>query len=124
LRSRTALTNEHPLASTVNAILGILLALGVLIVFLSSSLIANTLAALLNQHLRHIGVMKLVGGRRNQVFGMYLVLILAFGLLALAIAVPAAGLGAYELANFIAINSALRCWAAASCRWLFTSRLR
>jgi putative ABC transport system permease protein len=101
-RSRTALTNEHPLASTVNAVLGILLALGVLIVFLSSSLIANTLAALLNQHLRHIGVMKLVGGRRNQVFGMYLVLILAFGLLALALAVPAGGLGAYELANFIA----------------------
>jgi hypothetical protein len=56
-RSRTALTNEHPLASTVNAVLGILLALGVLIVFLSSSLIANTLAALLNQHLRHLGVM-------------------------------------------------------------------
>ena len=101
-RSRTALTNQHPLASTVNAILGILLALGVLIVFLSSSLIANTLAALLNQHLRHIGVMKLVGGRRNQVFGMYLVLILAFSLLALAIAVPSGGLGAYELANFIA----------------------
>ncbi|MCG2784238.1 MAG: FtsX-like permease family protein [Anaerolineae bacterium] len=101
-RSRTALTNEHPLASTVNAVLGILLALGVLIVFLSSSLIANTLAALLNQHLRHIGVMKLVGGRRNQVFGMYLVLILAFGLLALAIAVPLGGWGAYELSNFIA----------------------
>jgi putative ABC transport system permease protein len=101
-RSRTALKNEHPLASTVNAILGILLALGVLIVFLSSSLIANTLAALLNQHLRHIGVMKLVGAQRNQVFGMYLVLILSFALLALAIAVPAGGLGAYELANYIA----------------------
>ncbi len=101
-RSRTALTNEHPLASTVNAVLGILLALGVLIVFLSSSLIANTLAALLNQHLRHIGVMKLVGGRRNQVFGMYLVLILAFGLLALALAVPLGGWGAYELSSFIA----------------------
>jgi putative ABC transport system permease protein len=101
-RSRTTLANEHPLASTVNAILGILLALGVLIVLLSSSLIANTLAALLNQHLRHIGVMKLVGGRRNQVFGMYLVLILSFSLLSLALAVPAGGLGAYELANFIA----------------------
>jgi len=101
-RSRIALTNEHPLASTVNAILGILMALGILIVFLSSSLIANTLAALLNQHLRHIGVMKLIGGRANQIFGMYLVLILAFGLLALLIAVPAGGQGAYGLALFIA----------------------
>lgn len=101
-RSRTAKSNEHPLASTVNAVLGILLALGILIVFLSSSLIANTLAALLNQHLRHIGVMKLVGGRNNQVFVMYLVLILSFGVLALLIAVPFGGMGAYGLASFIA----------------------
>jgi putative ABC transport system permease protein len=56
-RTRVTKTNEHPMASTVQAILGILLALGVLILFLSSSLIANTLSALLNQHLRHIGVM-------------------------------------------------------------------
>lgn len=95
-------THEHPLASTVNAILGILLALGVLIVFLSSSLIANTLNALLNQHLRHIGVMKLVGARRKQIFSMYIVLILTFGLLALLIAVPLGGQGAYALSRLIA----------------------
>ena len=102
LRSRFSLTHEHPLASTVNAILGILLALGILIVFLSSSLIANTLSALLNQHLRHIGVIKLVGGQRNQVFRMYITLIMAFGVIALAIAVPFGGIGAYGLAEFIA----------------------
>jgi putative ABC transport system permease protein len=90
------------MASTINAILGILLALGILIVFLSSSLIANTLNALLNQHLRHIGVIKLVGGRNRQVLGMYLVLITVFGLLALALAVPFGGIGAYGLAEFIA----------------------
>jgi putative ABC transport system permease protein len=95
-------THEHPMAATINAILGILMALGVLIVFLSSSLIANTLSALLNQHLRHIGVIKLVGGRNRQVLGMYLVLILVFGLLALALAVPFGGIGAYGLSEFIA----------------------
>src|SRR5215212_997327 len=51
-RLRFSKTYVHPLADTVNAILGILMALGILIVFLSSSLIANTLNALLNQHLR------------------------------------------------------------------------
>lgn len=101
-RSRVTKTNEHPMASTVQAILGILLALGVLILFLSSSLIANTLAALLNQHLRHIGVMKLVGGRRNQIFAMYITLIMAFGVIALLIAVPLGGQGAFGLAAFIA----------------------
>jgi len=102
IRTRSSKTNEHPLASTVQAILGILLALGILILFLSSSLIANTISALLNQHLRHIGVMKLVGARRSQIFEMYITLILAFGAIALLIAVPLGGQGAYALSNFIA----------------------
>jgi putative ABC transport system permease protein len=101
IRSRFSETHTHPLADTVNAILGILMALGILIVFLSSSLIANTLSALLNQHLRHIGVIKLVGGQRRQVFRMYITLIMAFGLIALAIAIPFGGAGAYGLAEFI-----------------------
>lgn len=101
-RLRYSKTHEHPLADTLNAVLGILLALGILIVFLSSSLIANTLSALLNQHLRHIGIMKLVGGQRRQVFRMYLALILAFGLIALMVAIPFGGVGAYGLSSFIA----------------------
>jgi putative ABC transport system permease protein len=102
LRSRTSKTHEHPLAAPVNAILGILMALGILIVFLSSSLIANTLNALINQHLRHIGVMKLVGGRNRQILFMYLALIVSFGVLALLISVPLGGQGAYGLSLFIA----------------------
>jgi len=102
VRTRFSKTHEHPMASIINAVLGILMALGVLIVFLASSLIANTLSALLNQHLRHIGVIKLVGGRNRQVLGMYFVLILVFGFLALLIAVPLGGQGAYLLSEFIA----------------------
>jgi putative ABC transport system permease protein len=102
IRSRFSETHKHPLATTVNAILGILMALGILIVFLSSSLIANTLAALLQQHMRHIGVIKLVGGSDRQVLVMYLALIMSFGALALLIAIPLGGQGAYGLAAFIA----------------------
>ncbi len=101
-RSFRSKTHEHPLESTINAVLGILMALGVLIVFLSSSLIANTLSALLNQHLRHIGVMKLIGGQDQIIFRMYLVMLLVFGLLSLLIAVPAGGQGAYALSQYIA----------------------
>ncbi len=101
-RMRFAETHRHPLADTVKAILGILMALGILILFLSSSLIANTLSALLNQHLRYIGVIKLVGGQRRQVFLMYLTLIMAFGILALLMAVPLGGQGAYGLSLFVA----------------------
>ncbi|HNF94841.1 MAG TPA: ABC transporter permease, partial [Anaerolineales bacterium] len=68
IRTRYSERNKHPMTDTINAVLYILMALGVLIVFLSSSLIANTLSALLSQHLRHIGIIKLVGGRNRQVF--------------------------------------------------------
>ncbi|HSB65777.1 MAG TPA: FtsX-like permease family protein [Anaerolineales bacterium] len=101
-RTEVNQTNEHPMASTVKAILGILMALGFLIVFLSTSLIANTLNALLSQHLPHIGVMKLIGARSPQIFGMYIVLILAFGLIALLIALPAGGQAAFALSQLIA----------------------
>lgn len=102
LRMHITKTDEHPMANLIKAILGILLALGVLILFLSSSLIANTLNALLAQHLRHIGVMKLVGARRKQVITLYIMLIIGFSLLALAIAIPLGGQGAYALSEFIA----------------------
>jgi putative ABC transport system permease protein len=95
-------TNEHPMSSTVEAILGILMALGILIVFLSGSLIANTLNSLLTQHLPHIGVMKLIGARSQQIFGMYIALILSFGMIALLIALPTGGQAAYALSLFIA----------------------
>ncbi len=101
-RTQLNQTNEHPMASTVQAILGILMALGILIVFLSSSLIANTLNSLLSQHMPHIGVMKLIGARSQQIFAMYIVLILFFGLIALLIALPTGGQAAYLLSNYVA----------------------
>ncbi len=94
--------NEHPLASIIDALLNVLIILGVLVVFLSGSLIANTMSALLNQHVRQIGVIKLVGARRSQVIGMYMAQISAYGLIALTIAVPLGSLGAYRLARFVA----------------------
>jgi putative ABC transport system permease protein len=100
-RTQTSITNEHPKASLAVAIMGVLGAMGVLIMLLSSSLIVNTLNALLSQHLRQIGVMKLVGARSVQILGMYLILILAFGLIALVIAVPLGGIAGYGLAKFI-----------------------
>ena len=83
-----AKTNEHPLSSIVEALIGILLILGVLVMFLSGSLITNTLSALMGQHLRQIGVMKLVGARRKQVISLYMLLILSFSVIALVISIP------------------------------------
>lgn len=101
-RTFTGKSGEHPTGDMVVAILGVFGTLGVLVMLLTSSLIFNTLNALLAQNLRQIGVMKLIGARSFQILGMYLVLILLFGLMALSIAAPAGAVAGYGLASFLA----------------------
>ena len=100
-RTNTNMTTEHPIESIALAMIGVLAALGVLVMLLSSSLIVNTLNALLSQHMRQIGVMKLVGARSFQISVMYIALIIAYGLIALIIAVPLGVLAGYGLAIFM-----------------------
>jgi putative ABC transport system permease protein len=79
----------HHFAYTIsNGVFFILSVLGYMTVFLSGFLIVNTITALMAQQTRQIGIMKAVGGANTQVFTLYVVLILVFGLVALAIAVP------------------------------------
>jgi putative ABC transport system permease protein len=101
-RSSIFKSNEYPMADMALAVMGILGALGVLVMLLSSSLIVNTLNALFTQHLRQIGVMKLVGARRRQVLIMYLLMILAYSLIALLIAVPLGAWAGYGLSAMMA----------------------
>jgi putative ABC transport system permease protein len=76
--------------------------LGALVLLLSMFLVVNTISALLSQQTRQIGVMKAVGADMGQVTGLYLVLILIFSLLALAVAIPLAAVSSYAVCQFIA----------------------
>ncbi|MEO8357422.1 MAG: FtsX-like permease family protein [Chloroflexota bacterium] len=66
----------------------VLSVLGYMTVLLSGFLIVNTITAIMTQQTRQIGIMKAVGGGNLQIFAMYVVLILSFGLVALLIAIP------------------------------------
>ncbi|MEM7798433.1 MAG: ABC transporter permease [Chloroflexota bacterium] len=99
--SVTNRSDEHPGSDTVLAILGILGAMGLLMLILSGSLISNTLTALLNKQMRQIGVMKLVGARNFQVVGMYIVMIIVLSLLSLLISIPLGSWGGYRFSLFL-----------------------
>jgi putative ABC transport system permease protein len=81
--------------------MGVLGALGILITVLSVSLIINTLNAMMTQQLRQIGVMKLIGASSFQILGMYLSLIIVYGVIALLLAVPLGTLAGNVLASFV-----------------------
>jgi putative ABC transport system permease protein len=92
---------HHPTRSVTETLGVILNALGALSVFLSAFLVVNTLNALLSQHVRQIGVMKSIGARTGQIVGMYVALVLGFGVLALLIAVPLSTLAASLMVSFL-----------------------
>jgi len=93
---------RHFAADIFIGVTAILTILGIAIVFLSIFLVINTINVLLSQHVRQIGIMKAIGGRLEQLIGMYVVLIMSFGVLALLIAIPLGALAAYATSGFMA----------------------
>lgn len=98
----TRLSTDHPNSYLVNAIIGVLLVLGLLVVFLSGFLITNTLQALLNQQILQIGIMKTVGARWMQIAGVYVILIFGFGGIAYALAAPLSFTVSFALLKLLA----------------------
>lgn len=101
-RTRIPPPDEHPVQSIIDPILLILGVLGALSLFASSFLVINIMSGLLSQQTQQIGIMKMVGARRDQIVVMYLVAIVLLGVIALLIAIPAGGLAAYLFTRFIA----------------------
>jgi putative ABC transport system permease protein len=93
---------QHPATGQVTGVIALIGIMGVLSVLLSAFLVINTVSALLTQHVRYIGMMKAIGARTGQVVGMYMVLMLCFGLLAFALAAPLAILTGYHRAGSMA----------------------
>ena len=93
---------RHMMQDAIDTMLLLLGVLGGLSLILSGFLIVNTISAILAQQIRQIGIMKSIGARSNQVTGMYMSLVLIFGLLALFVAVPLGALSAWAFSGFMA----------------------
>jgi len=101
---------DQPFSNYVLALGQIMLFIGLLVVILSSSLIINTMNALMAQHVRQIGIMKLIGGHRTRIILMYLSLVLIFGLISFLLSVPTGALGGFLMSyrNIAVLNGQLK----------------
>lgn len=95
-------STNHPNSMYLDALTGILFALGMLVLFLSGFLITNTLSALMNQQIKQIGVMKTIGARRMSIITIYMVLIALYGAIAYVLAIPTANWSAYAVVKLLA----------------------
>jgi putative ABC transport system permease protein len=99
--TRVADPNRHFLQDILDGLFMVLGIMGVLILVLGLFLVYNTINALLAQQVNQIGIMKAIGGHTRQILWVYLTLVLVYGLLALAVAVPLGALGAYGINIFL-----------------------
>jgi putative ABC transport system permease protein len=81
----------------IDTIVLILSSFGVVILVLSGFLVVNAISALITQQIPQIGVMKLIGARRWQIMSLYIVTVLVYGIIAIALGIPFAILTAQFL---------------------------
>src|SRR5512138_260889 len=100
---------HHFAWNITQGIFAVLAVLAYMTVLLSAFLIINTITAIMTQQTRQIGIMKSVGGGTTQIFAMYVVLILGFGMIAFLIAIPLAAGAAQNIgagmANYLNFNA-------------------
>lgn len=96
--------NGHPNQGYIQAVSGLLAFLGFLVVFLSGFLVFNAMAALFAQQVQYIGIMKAIGASRKVIVRMYVVFIVAFSLVAMAIAIPSAPWAWSKLNDFFSLR--------------------
>jgi putative ABC transport system permease protein len=76
-------------------------AMSIVSILLSSGLVINTISAILTQQIKQIGMMRSVGASRRQVVTIYVVNVLIYSVIALALAIPGGLVGAWWLATFV-----------------------
>lgn len=91
----------HPLQEMVDTLSLILTALSMLLLALSAFLIVNMTNALIVQQVWQIGIMKVVGATFGRILFVYLIHTLAYGVLALLLAVPAAAVATHLLSRWL-----------------------
>ena len=93
---------SHFLGDIFSGVSLLLLALGVLSLFLSGFLVVTTVQAIMSQQLSQVGIMKAIGGRADQVMWMYLVMVTVYGLLAVFVGMPAGAAAGWWFTGFAA----------------------
>lgn len=97
---RVAPPSLHFSQSILDSVFLILGLIGVIIIALGVLLIYNNISALITQQVNQIGIMKAIGASRRQILAIYLMLILAYGLLACLVAIPTAAVASHGIKLF------------------------
>jgi putative ABC transport system permease protein len=110
---------KHVHADLMAAFISMIGAMGLLALAMSGILVTNMISAMLSRQIRQIGVMKAIGGSARQIAGIYISMVVALGLAAIAIGLPVslalgralAGYEAVQMLNFEIFDNRVDLWA-------------
>jgi putative ABC transport system permease protein len=100
-QSRIADPDKHFFQDSMDGIFLVLGVMAALALGLGLLLVYNTISAVIAGQVDQIGIMKAIGANSRQVLAIYLLYVLAFGLLALILAVPLGALAGWSLNVFL-----------------------
>ncbi len=95
---------KHPHADLMAAFITMIGAMGFFALIMSGVLVTVMITAMLGQQIRQIGVMKALGGDAGQIAGIYVVMVLVLGLVALVIGLPISLALGRALSNYQAVQ--------------------
>jgi putative ABC transport system permease protein len=96
--------NKHFFQDTMDGIFFMMGAFGVLALILGLLLVYNTINSIIASQTDQIGVMKAIGARTGQILRFYLLVVLIYGLLSLALSLPLGIMGAWAVSRWLAGN--------------------
>src|SRR3569833_398645 len=89
--------HQHPHQALMDAVQAVLLGFALMLLVLSSIVVASLLATILARQTRDIGVMKAIGATTGQIAALYAVVVVVLGAIAVAIALPLAHVAAHGM---------------------------
>lgn len=89
--------HQHPHQALMDAVQTVLLGFALMLLVLSSIVVATLLATILARQMRDIGVMKAIGATTGQIAALYGVVVVVLGAVAAAIALPLAHVAAHGM---------------------------
>ena len=89
--------NKHFFQDPLDGLFFIMGFMATIALILGLFLVYNTITALINRQINQIGILKAIGARTRTIFFVYLTIVFAYGVMALALSIPLSALAARTL---------------------------
>ena len=93
--------NKHFFQDPLDGLFFIMGFMATIALILGLFLVYNTITALINRQINQIGILKAIGARTRTIFFVYLTIVFAYGVMALALSIPLSALAARTLGNYL-----------------------